>query len=200
MDKKVLIGTPIHEIKNYSMERWLKSVSEIKTNIEWKLLMVDNSENEEWYKNVYEYCKKLNFENYELIHIPNMKDEDTWECQRLGFSRQIIVDEVIKNYDYWWSWECDILCPPETLNYLLKFTNEFDAIYNTYPARGNTIDNGEQDGIGCVLYNKDIFNTFKFVEDGTPIGADGRLLFEVMRNGWKIIEIHNIFKLIHLMV
>lgn len=196
---KILIGTPIHEIKDYSLKRWLRCVSEIKSDAECHLMMVDNSQNPEWYKKVHDYCKELNFTNYTLIHIPDMKDGDTWECDRLGFSRQAIVDEVLKNYDYWWSWECDIIVPPETLTYMLKFTPEFDAIYHTYPPRGNTIENMEQDGIGCVLYNKEIFETFSFVENQTPIGADGRLLFEVMRRGWKIIEIHNIFRLVHLL-
>jgi len=198
---KILIGAPIHEIKNYSIKRWLSSVQNIRCeqNVSYHLLMVDNSQNPEWYKKVHEYCKELNFTNYTLIHLSNMKDGESWEAERLGFSRELLRETVIKeSYDYLWSWECDILCPPETLTYLLKFTPEFNAIYHTYPPRGNTIDNGEQDGIGCVLYDKQIFYSFKFVENQTPLGADGRLLFEVLRRGWKTIEIHNVFTLQHI--
>lgn len=197
---RILIGAPIHEIKDYSIKRWLKAVSET-VGDNWKLLMVDNSANHNWHLKVHEYCRELNFMNYELISLKNMIDGDDYEAERLAFSRETIREKLLKeNYDYWWSWECDILCPPETLQYLLKFKPEFDAVYHTYPPRGNIIENGEQDGIGCVLYSKDIFKTFKFVENKMPLGADGRLLFEVMRRGWKIIEIHNIFRLEHLAV
>jgi len=196
-----LIGTPIHEVKDYSMRRWLKSVSEITTDAEWKLFMVDNSANKEWYPKIHEYCKELNFTNYELISLPDMKDGDDFEPERLACSREVIREKLLKeNYDYFWSWECDIICPPDTLMYLLKFTPDFDAIYHTYPPKGNTVENMEQDGIGCVLYTRKIFETFKFADNKVPLGADGRLIFEVMRKGWKIIEIHNIFKLEHLAV
>jgi hypothetical protein len=180
------------------MRRWLKSISEIKSKVDWTLLMVDNSASPTWYEKVIDYCKELGFTNYTLAHLPNMKDGETWEAERLGLSRERIREEVLKDYDYWWSWECDILCPPETLDYLLKFTPEFDAIYHTYPPKGNTIENMEQDGIGCVLYSRKILENFKFVEHQTPLGADGRLIFETMRNGWKVVEIHNVFTLVHL--
>lgn len=194
----VLIGTPIHEVKDYSMRRWLKSVSELDYT-DFRLLMVDNSANPEWHLKVDEYCKELGFDNYDLIHLPNMKDGDDYEPERLGFSREKIRETVLnEGYNYWFSWECDIICPPRILSYLLKFTPEFDAVYHTYPARNNTIDNGEQDGIGCVLYDRWIFNNFKFVDNLVPLGADGRLIFEVMRRGYKTIDIHNKFKLEHL--
>lgn len=181
------------------MKRWLKSVSEIKPSCEWKLLMVDNSQNPDWYKKVHEYCKELNFTNYELIHLPDMKDGDDFEAERLAFSREIIREKLLnESYDYFWSWECDIICPTGALDYLLKFTPEFEAIYHTYPPRGSGVENGEQDGIGCVLYDRRIFYNFKFAENKMPLGSDGRLLFEVQRRGWRILEIHNVFRLNHL--
>lgn len=193
---QILIGTPIHEMKDYSISRWLQAVAAI--DHAYHLLMVDNSENPDWHKQVHDYCKDAGVSNYTLIHLPNMKDGADYECERLAFSREKIREELLQHYDYWWSWECDILCPPETLTYLLRFTPEFDAIYHTYPARGTTIRDGEQDGIGCVLYSKEIFKTFKFAENMNPLGADGRLLFETQRRGWKIIELHNVFQLEHL--
>lgn len=195
---KILIGTPIHEVKDYSMRRWLRSVSEVKTDVEWRLLMVDNSENPGWYKRVHGYCQELGFYNYDLVHLPDMKDGDTFEPERLGFSRELIREELLRGYDYWWSWECDILCPPGVLDYLLRFATEFDAVYHTYPPRGVYADVVEQDGIGCVLYHRRIFENWRFVENKMPLGADGRLLFETIRRGFKQIDIHNIFKLVHL--
>ena len=38
---KILIGTPIHECKDYCMERWLKNVSKMEYPAD--LLLVDNS-------------------------------------------------------------------------------------------------------------------------------------------------------------
>jgi hypothetical protein len=203
---KILIGTPIHEIKDYAIKRWLKSVSEIEVDKKdsWRLLMVDNSQNKDWQERVKEYCREINFANYDLISLPDMKDGENFEAERLAFSREKIRETLLEgNYDFWFSWESDIICPPDILKYLLKFGNEFEAIYHTYPARGTkplgACDNfQEQDGIGCVLFARRIFYNFKFSEGDLALGGDGRLLFEVMRKGYKIIEIHNIFRLEHL--
>jgi hypothetical protein len=40
---KVLIGTPIHQVKDYSMERWLANVRELRAHTPADLVLVDNS-------------------------------------------------------------------------------------------------------------------------------------------------------------
>lgn len=202
----VLIGAPIHEMKDYSMKRWLRSVMdiELQRGDSWRLLMVDNSENKDWQERVKEYCREINFTNYDLVSLADMKDGPDFEAERLAFSRERIREVLLEEgYDFWFSWECDIICPPNILKYLFKFADEFEAIYHTYPPRGqrplgSIPDYQEQDGIGCVLYNRRVFYNFRFAENKTCLGGDGRLLFEVVRRGFKVIEIHNIFRLEHL--
>ena len=40
---KILIGTPIHEVKDYAMERWLENVAKLQEVTPCDLLLVDNS-------------------------------------------------------------------------------------------------------------------------------------------------------------
>lgn len=94
---KILISTPIHESKDYSMKRWLKSVSEIRVPKEhnWLLFMVDNSQNSNYQKKIKNYCRELNFSNYELIHLDNMLDDDEHIEERLGKSREEIRQKLL---------------------------------------------------------------------------------------------------------
>ena len=127
---KILIGTPIHEIKDYAIRRWLKSVSEIQVDekCQWHLFMVDNSQNSNYWKKVDKYCRQLNFVNYDLIHLDNMTDDDEHEKERLGTSREKIRQKLLhENWDYWFSWECDILCPPNILTTLLNYSNDCEG-------------------------------------------------------------------------
>jgi hypothetical protein len=191
---KILIGTPIYEPKDYAIKRWLTSVSQIELNPDdtIRLLMVDNSENDKWQDKVREYCRELNFTNYDLVHLSGMKDGQDYEDERLFASRQVIEDTLLnEGYDYFWSWECDILCPPGILKYMLKLTDDFEAIYHTYLPREMT-DFQEQDGVGCVLFNRKVFETFRSALDKLAIES------EIVKNGWRVVEIHNLFKLEHL--
>lgn len=202
---KVLIGTPIHEMKNYSIKRWLQNVMaiELDKNDSWRLFMVDNSQNKDWQERVKEYCRELNFSEYDLVSLPDMKDGEDFETERLALSREKIRHKLLyENFDYWFSWECDILCPPEILKALLRYTNDFEVVYHSYPPRGGEpIGAGgyvEQDGIGCALFSRRVFYEFAFAKDNLALGADGRLIFETIRRGFKIMEIHNLFRLEHL--
>lgn len=204
---KVLIGTPIHEMKDYSIKRWLESVLrlEIDKKDYWRLLMVDNSQNKDWQERVKEYCRELNFFNYDFIGLSDMKDGSDFELERLAFSREKIRHKLLyENYDFWFSWECDILCPPEILKTFLRYTSEFEVIYHSYsPRGGEPIGTGgyvKQDGIGCALFSRRVFYEFKFTEGNLILGADGRLIFETLRRGFKIMEIHNFFRLEHLAI
>jgi len=53
---KILIGAPIHECKDYCMERWLKNVSKMEYPAD--LLLVDNSPGLTYVEQVKDYCKK----------------------------------------------------------------------------------------------------------------------------------------------
>ena len=64
---KVLIGSSIHQIKDYAIERWLENV--LKLQYPADLLMVDNSPGLTFIKKVTAYCQKYGLKNYQLAHI-----------------------------------------------------------------------------------------------------------------------------------
>ena len=117
---KVLIGTPIHVNKDYSMERWLKSVSKLEYPAD--LLMVDNSPGTDYVKKVKTYCAKYGVKYYEIEHVESdqrksLKARDL----RIEKGQEIIRQRLLaKDYDAWFSWESDVILPPNALDELVK--------------------------------------------------------------------------------
>lgn len=144
---RILIGTPVHECKDYAMEKWLKSVS--KFDYPFDLFMVDNSENPGYVDKLHEYCKKYGITNYKLTHIdigPNVVLDE-----RLAKAREVIRQEMLsKNYDAWCTLECDIIAPPDALTKLVGLMEDNWMVCHTYPARGNSNDTNAEFGISMV--------------------------------------------------
>lgn len=132
--KKIIIGTPIHQSKDYSMERWLACVSALDYPAD--LLLVDNSEDPEYVKKVQAYCEKYKIPHFKIVHIDI--PEDAHIEKRLGMAREVIREEVLKeNYDFWYSLECDVIVPPDALTKLLGFIGDFWMVSHGYPSRIN---------------------------------------------------------------
>ena len=105
---KVIIGTPIHEIKDYAMERWLKNVSELKYPADF--LMVDNSPGLDYVQKVKSYCEKVAISNYKIKHIELPPTQEKHE--RVARSREIIRQHILaRDYDAWCTWACDEVGP-----------------------------------------------------------------------------------------
>ena len=120
---KILIGTPIHEVKDYCMEQWLQNVSKIKYPAH--LLLVDNSPGLGYVKKVKGYLAKYGIRNYHIKHIELPQEQKIFE--RVARSREIIRQEVlVQNYDAWFSWECDQIIPADALDILVKIINTGD--------------------------------------------------------------------------
>lgn len=116
---KILIGTPIHQIKDYAMERWLKNVSELQLEYPCDLLLVDNSLDSGYVEKVKEYCKKYKIKNYKIMHLELPADMERYE--RIARSREMIRQELLsKDYDAWFTWESDQAIPTNSLSKLVK--------------------------------------------------------------------------------
>lgn len=201
---KILIGTPVHESKDYSMQRWLKSVSEIKVdkNHQWRLFMVDNSQNPDYWKRVDIYCKALNFVNYDLIHLNNMVDDNEHIEERLGNSREEIKQKLLKeNWDYWFSWECDIICPSNILSVFTNYSKDCDIVGHTYPLRKTKNDKStyiELESIGLMLFPKKFFKDYGFTKGLEHTPGDGPIIHRIVEQRWKWISLHNCLPVEHL--
>lgn len=197
---KVLIGTPIHECKEYSIKPWLESVKNCEGN--WFLYLVDNSPTPDFTERVSEMIKGM---NAEVLHLENMPNDME---ARLAPSREEIRKKfLVGDYDYWFSWECDIIAPPDTLKTLLSFTDQFDVVNHCYPDRDNL--RGEIWGIGLTLYRRSILEELSFLENGgygycDPLepscyyGGDGWLVRRITDRGYKMIDLRNLLKVQHL--
>src|SRR3989344_1096234 len=115
---KILIGTPINEVKDYAMERWLKNVAKLQLEYPADFIMVDNSPTEEYMETVKGYCEKYGIKNYKIKHLKIGEFQPPDE--KIGRSREIIRQELLSgDYEAWFTWECDQIIPIDTLSKLV---------------------------------------------------------------------------------
>ena len=119
---KVLIGTPIHEVKDYCMERWLAHVAKLQKHSPADLLIVDNSHGLTYVNRVRDYCKKYHIKKYNMIHLDLNQDPSALGIDiRIEKSEEVIRQQVLSGgYDAWFSWECDQLIPKDALSKSIK--------------------------------------------------------------------------------
>lgn len=155
---KILIGTPVHESKDYAMDRWVASVA--KLDYPFDLLLVDNSDNSKYVDTLHQYCKKHGITNYRLVHTDVSPDAVLDE--RLAQSREIIRKEVLgKSYDAWFSLECDVIVPPDALSKLVGLIRDYWIITHTYPSRINPNQMNEQ--LGIALVKRQVLEKYSFI-------------------------------------
>lgn len=132
---KILIGTPIHISKDYAMERWLENVSKLEYPAD--LLLVDNSPGLLYVEKVKRYCKKYGVINYKIEHFEFKQGMDMiTKDERIEMAQEIIRRELLsKDYDAWFSWECDQIIPTNALDELIKIMkagNFMMVIHNSW--------------------------------------------------------------------
>jgi hypothetical protein len=199
---KVLIGTPIHQMKDYSMKRWLQSVR----CLDWDnihLLMVDNSPDPSYVDKIKGYCKEVGLTDYEIIHINPPIEEGE---ERIAYAREEIRKYLIKgDWDYWLSWECDVLVPPDALKQLMPFADKFATISHNYPARENP--NDIMEGFGFTLIKRRMVEMFGFIMElglCDPLmpncyhGGESWFFRRCIRAGFAHLTIDNLFRTEHL--
>ncbi len=154
---QILTAAPVHEAKDYAMERWLRAVA--KLDYQSDLLLVDNSPGTKYVKKLREYCQKNKIKKFKIIHL-ELPSEINKE-ERLGEAREAIRQEVLKNnYDAWFSLECDIIVPPDTLRKLVNLFDNYDMVGHTYPTRGNpSLTNAE---LGIALIKGEVLKKYNF--------------------------------------
>lgn len=199
---KILIGTPIHEIKDYSMERWLKNVASLRQVTPADFLMVDNSPDLSYVEKVKGYCKKLNITDYKIEHIdvwqPNGADE------RIGRSREVIRQEILKNnYDAWFSWESDQIIPNNTLEVLANIMKAGDYKMVNPNSSENEIKSELNANFGCCLIHRWGLEKHSFLLEDNPSMHNtwhaGEVWFkkQVLKDGGSYIEIYGVINPIY---
>src|SRR3990167_9798133 len=116
---KILIGTPIHQVKDYAIERWVKNVANLQRLSPSDLLLLDNSPTKNYCEKVKKYCGNFGITNYNIQHVDFKKNAGT--DLRIEYCQEVIRQYCLfNNYDAWFSWECDQIIPTDTLGKLIQ--------------------------------------------------------------------------------
>ena len=199
---KILIGTPIHECKNYSLERWLLSVS--KLEYPHDLLLIDNSPGVSYVEKLKRYCEKYKIKNYRIEHIEFPYGLEPGE--RIARSREIIRQEIIKGgHDAWCSLESDIIAPPNAINELVRLIGDFMVVNHIYPQRELPEDIAPT-GFGLSLIKREALIKYGFILDFNSTdpemprgwhGGERWFMRRIIRGGDKTVDVYGIIKPIY---
>ena len=198
--RKILLATPIRDIKEYCIYKWLDSVKKLKGDFD--ILLVDNSDTINFTNRVREYCESISLEAF-VIHLSDMNGKVGHE--RIAVSRGIIQREFLKRgYAFLFSLECDILTPEGTIELLLSEIRGAEAIRHSYPEK--TREHVETGGMGCSLFTKKVLDTIEFGEFGEcdPLDKqryysdDAWIFTRMWRENYKLIDLHNYLNILHL--
>lgn len=190
---RILIGTPIHQIKDYAMEKWLKNVARVQKKTPADLLLVDNSPNLDYAKIVEGYCAKYGLNNYKVTHIDFEQGmSDTEREKRIEMAQETIRHEVLSNnYDAWFSWECDQIIPPNALAKLIGLIESgiMIVVHNSWMRQSPNDMNFD---MGCTLVSRECLKKFGFLpEDGSDswLGEDTIYAKRVLKRGGNYITV-----------
>ena len=168
---KILIGTPIHISKDYSMERWLENVSKLKYPADF--FMVDNSPGLDYVEKVKGYCKKYGIKNFKIDHFEI--DQNLGPDIRIERSQEIIRQEILsKNYDAWFSWECDQIIPTNALNKLVRLMKAGDFMMVVHNSGARWDPNIHNTNMGVTLIKRECLEKNWFLPK-----KNGRISFDV---------------------
>jgi len=167
---KILIGTPIHESKDYCIERWLENVVQLRKVHPADLLMVDNSPGNDYVKRVKQYCKNLGIKDFEIKHLDIAqgimvdKSIDEQIHERVARCQEIIRKYVLeRDYDAWFSWECDQIIPVDTLDKLIEIMKKGGYIMVNHNCWDKNVEDGLCFDWGVTLVNRDYLKKYGFL-------------------------------------
>lgn len=177
---KILIGTPIHELKDYSMERWLENVSKFLEVHPGDFLMVDNSPNLSYMEKVKGYCKRYGIKNYQMKHLEIAQGEEVNKSvdeqihERVARCHEIIRQFILsRDYDAWFSWECDQIIPLDSLDKLIGIMKMGNYMMVNHNIWDKNVPGGLCFDWGVTLVNRDYLKKYGFLlEFGTDPEPD----------------------------
>lgn len=169
---KVLIGTPIHQCKDYAIEKWLENVSRLEYPAD--LLMVDNSPDASYLDKVRKYCAKYKIRNYQLEHLKINKRVGA--NIRIESSQEVIRRHILShNYDCWFSWECDQIIPIDALNKLIKIMQSGNFMMVNHNSWQRLNAEASNTDMGCTLITKECLKKYWI-----DFERNGKLNFEIL--------------------
>lgn len=163
MRSKVLIGSTIHESKDYCAERWLENVSELIKNTPADFLIVDNSPGLGYIKKLKSYCQKFGL-HPKFIHLELPSSQEKYE--RIARCREEIRKEILRGgYDAWFVWESDQIIPADTLTKLLNILEGGNYMMVNPDKKMRDFPDVENTDFGCCMIRRDALEKYSFILD-----------------------------------
>jgi len=196
---RVLIGTPIHQCKDYCMEQWLQNVAKLQRQTPADLLLVDNSSGTEYTEKVRDYCAKTGVKSYKIAHLELPEEQSFME--RLARSREIIRKEILSHdYEAWFSWESDQIIPANSLDELVKMMNAGNFMMVNHNTWTRQLSDRVNTDFGISLIKRECLEKYSFIlEFGTDPDmphnwkfGEAWLKVQVLRDGGSFIEVQGV--------
>ena len=206
---KILIGTPIHQCKDYCTERWLKNVAKLQKVTPADLLLVDNSPDLKYIEKVKKYCLKYKIKNYEIKHFEFNQGMTDGKIEiRVQRAKDIIRRAILaKDYEAWFSWECDVLIPVSTVSKLIKIMRSGNFMMVSHNYWNRRVPGNVNLAMGCTLIKRGSLKIGKvnFIyerKEATGLEMAGDWLEDlvqkrILRNGGSFVRVENIVKPIY---
>jgi hypothetical protein len=177
---KILIGTPIHQLKDYCLERWLENVANLRQAYPSDLIMVDNSPGLDYVEKVKGYCQKLRISDYRIEHLDIAQGESVSKSvdeqihERVARSQEIIRQFALSgDYDAWFSWECDQIIPVNALAKLIEIMQKGNYMMVNHNCWDKNVPDGLCFDWGVTLVSKAYLKKYGFLlEYGTDPEPD----------------------------
>lgn len=185
---KVLIGTPIHETKEYSLQRWLNNIKSF-TYPNFDVLVVDNSPTEDlmnrWKDKV------------DIRHI-NTKGIEQYTEMRKNLSFDLIRKEFLKgDYERMVTIESDIIPSVGIIEFMLKWGKDTDWISVSFPNRENQISH--EQGLGCCMFTRRLMEAYDWESLADNYNSDGGFWMRMQGDTrFKTMELWHFVNMIHL--
>jgi len=205
---RVLVGCPTSDYKAYCLDQYIEAVKSL-TYPNYDILMVDNSETDEYYKRI----KKLGIPAARSGFEKKARD-------RIVLSRNMLREKAIKeNYDYFLSLEQDVIPPRDIIEKLMSHkkdvvagvyflmnpyfdehklrtsiwtnynpeTKQMFRVKNEFVLSNKVLLDIHATGLGCILISRKALEKIKFRYDKKTEGFDDMFFCKDARDsGFKL--------------
>lgn len=167
---KILVACAVHEMKEYSFQRWIDNVKSF-TYPNFEILCVDNSPDTKFmdrYK-----------DQVPMVHIDIEQDTTKVDAsERITKSMAVIQRHFMAgDFERWFNLECDVIPPKDIIEFLLEHGKDADWVSHCYPNREDKTN--VQQGIGCSLLKRSLFEDGAF--DYETADSPDAWLWELVR-------------------
>ena len=183
---KILVACPVHEVKEYSFQRWIDNVKSF-TYPNFEIFVVDNSPTLDFMQR---YESQIS-----MVHIDVIPEADYH--RKITDSMAVIQKKFLTgDYYKWFNLECDVIPPKNMIELMLEWGKNTDWISHCYPMRrseGQPTD--VQQGIGCSMLSRPLVASVDYKMADSP---DAWLWENVRKSKFTTMELWNYVSVEHL--